>query len=126
MNKLPILPCLSVIAFNLSSPVSAQVDLQKMMQQAQQMQVCMAGIDTDYLERLSTKAESVHSRVKQLCSKGQRDKAMSEALAFAQTMNNDAEIQKLRQCGDIALSMASQYQFLDLDNDSKRQHVCDE
>lgn len=104
-----------------------QMDMQQMMQKAQEMQACMQGVDPSKLEQLEQQARQVESEVKALCSKGKRDDAQNEATAFATEMLGNPDIQTIMKCGEQMRGMMPEMPYLDQANntDPSGNHVCD-
>jgi len=59
-----------------------QEQMQRLTQQAQQMQICMSRIDQQALIALSKKAQVVSNEIKSLCQTNQQDKALDIAIDF--------------------------------------------
>jgi hypothetical protein len=106
----------------------SQTDMQNMMEKAQEMQLCMQGLDQSKLQQLEPQARQFEAEIKALCSSGKRDEAQDEAISFAREMRDDPDIQKIRECSEHMSGMLPQMPFMDqADNtDSSSSHVCDQ
>jgi len=80
------------------SKLPSQADMQKMMQQAQAMQQCMAKIDESELDQLEARGEEVRSELEQLCKAGQESEALKVALEFSRELNSAPVVQQAREC----------------------------
>jgi hypothetical protein len=103
-------------------------DMQNMMQQAQQMQTCMQGVDQSRIEAFEQRARTVEAEVKSLCGSGKRDAAQQEAFAFAQDISNDPDVRTIIKCGEMMSGMLPKLPFTDQVNESDPSvvHVCDQ
>ncbi|MGY6276421.1 hypothetical protein [Methylomonas sp. MgM2] len=105
-----------------------EAQMQQMMQQAQEMQACMANIDQAELAAFQQKAEAMNAEVKALCAAGKRDAAMARAMAFGKESMNSEIMQDMRNCGEGMRDMipnlpgTAQPQT----EGGKPRHVCDE
>jgi hypothetical protein len=109
-------------------PGMSERDMQNMMQQMQGAQTCMEGIDQSRLQAFEQQARKVESEVKSLCANGKRDAAQTEAVAFAQKLAGDPDIQKIRQCSEMMSGMMPAMPFMDQAGgpDASTAHVCDQ
>jgi hypothetical protein len=105
-----------------------QADMQEMMKNAQEMQVCMQGVDQSKLQQLEQQARQVETEVKALCNSGERDTAQNEAVSFAREMLDNPDIQKVMKCGEQMRGMMPQMPFMDQasNTDPSSSHVCDQ
>lgn len=92
------LAAMPVFAQNPSGGMPSEADMMKMMQQAQKMQACMAGIDQAKLEALGQQAEAVGDEIDALCAQGKEQEALDTALTFARKMNADPTVKQAREC----------------------------
>lgn len=106
----------------------SQADMQNMMQKAQEMQICMQGVDQAKIQQVEQQAHKVETEVKSLCSSGKRDEAQQQAMAFAQQLMSNADIQKIVECGKIMSGMLPKLPYMDQADGSgdSVQHVCDQ
>ena len=104
-----------------------QMDMQQMMQRAQEMQACMQGVDPSKLQQLEQQARQLESEVKALCSSGKRDEAQDEAIAFSREMLDNPDIQTMMKCGEQMRGMMPDMPYMDQASttDPSSNHVCD-
>ena len=105
-------------------PELNQMQLQQLMQQAQQMQVCMSRIDQQALMAWSEKAQAVTADIKSLCKAGQRDKALDIAIEFGRAMAKDENLKIAQECGEMARSMMPDMSFPTSKEEVKERHIC--
>ena len=105
----------------------SEADMQNMMQQMQEAQACMQGIDQSRLEAFELQARKTESEIKSLCASGKRDAAQQEAMAFAREIKSDPDIQKMLGCGEKMRGMMPAMPYLDQVNASGESggHLCD-
>lgn len=100
--------------------------MQQMMQQAEQMQKCMARVDESELELLGARAETMEQEINILCDAGQRDQAQRLALEYGKEISNSNVMQELKQCGDMAQVLLEQLPALSAQTaEADDLHVCD-
>jgi hypothetical protein len=106
----------------------SEQDMQNMMQQMQEMQTCMQDIDQSRMEEFEQRATKIEAEVKSLCASGKRDAAQREAMAFAQEISSDPDIQKMRKCGEKMKDMMPRMPYMDQASgpDTSSSHVCDQ
>ncbi|MGB5305951.1 MAG: hypothetical protein WBO57_06895 [Gammaproteobacteria bacterium] len=106
----------------------SESDMQNMMQQMQAMQTCMQGIDQSRLQEFEQRANTLEAEVKSLCASGNRDGAQQKAVAFAQEVTGNPDIQKMRTCTDKMKDMLPVMPYMNHANgpDTSAGHVCDQ
>jgi hypothetical protein len=106
----------------------SEQDMQNMMQQAQEMQTCMQGIDQSRLKAFEQRAYKVEAEVKSLCASGKRDDAQQEAITFAQEVTSNPDIQKVRKCSEKMNGMMPQMPYMGQSSSTGESvgHVCDQ
>jgi len=106
----------------------SQADMQNMMQKAQEMQLCMQGVDQSKIQEVEQQAHKIEAEVKSLCSSGKRDEAQQQAMAFAQELMSNPDIQKIVECGKKMSGMLPKLPYMDQADGSgdSVQHVCDQ
>jgi len=106
----------------------SESDMQNMMQQAQKMQTCMQGIDQSRLQAFEQQTSKVEAEVKSLCESGKRDDAQQEAIAFAQEISSNPDVQKMIKCTEGMTNMMPKMRFTYQANgaDTSVKHVCDQ
>ena len=106
----------------------SQADMQNMMQKAQEMQLCMQGVDQSKIQEVEQQAHKVEAEVKSLCNSGKRDEAQQQAMAFAQELMSNPDIQKIVECGKKMSGMLPKLPYMDQADGSGDSvpHVCDQ
>lgn len=74
--------------------------MQRMMQQAQQMQNCMENIDQAEMDAFEQRAKQMDAEVKALCAAGKRDEAMARAMRFGKDAASNKAMQDMKKCGE--------------------------
>lgn len=129
-------PLITILGIMFLTTVYAQQqgmtpEMQQMMQNMQknlgQVQSCFAQIDQKALEDLQVGAKAMEAEVKRLCAAGQRDAAQSKAIAYGKEISSNAELQKMRKCGEMSNNMPLPGQFFPKDEQEQkaRKHICD-
>jgi hypothetical protein len=108
----------------------SEEDMQKMMQQLQQMQSCLENIDQAELNALDQRSSQMRAKVESLCAKGKRDEAQEAAISFGKEVAQNPTIQSAKKCTEMVSSemmrgMMPKMPFMDLDKDLTSNHVCD-
>ena len=105
----------------------SEADMRNMMQQAEKMQACMAGIDQSELENFEQRAYQMQAKVEGLCASGKRDAAQQEGIAFAREMSSNESIKKMQTCSKmmegVMPGMPAMLQAPSSEGDN--QHICD-
>ena len=106
----------------------SEADMQNMMQQAQKMRACMAGIDQSDLEKFEQRANQMQARVDTLCASGKRDEAQEEGIAFAREVSSNESMKKMQTCGKMmeGIMPGMPTMLQDAPGESKNQHICDQ
>lgn len=110
-------------------PGMNQAQMQKMMQQMQNMQTCMQKIDKTEMKAFEQRAGTMESEVKALCAQGQRDKAQSVAMAFGMDIAQSPSLQEMKKCSEHMKGFVPKIpaaNSVDSDNEPSPKHVCDE
>ncbi len=132
MNKLLVGSLLvfpiAVCAQNFGGMPMDETQMQQMMQQAQQMQECMANIDQAELDAFQQKAEEMDAEVKALCAAGKRDAAMARAMAFGKETAHSQVMQDMQKCGEGMRNMTPNLPRTAQPHEDGGQsrHICDE
>ncbi len=102
--------------------------LQRLMDQGQAMQSCMAQLDQPTIDALRARGESMTAEVKQLCDRRQRDEAARLALAYAQEISASPAVQSVQQCDELAQQLMHDLPFAapGQGGDGAPAHVCDQ
>ncbi len=109
-----------------------EADMQKMMQQAQKMQACMANVDRSKLKELENKGRQLEAEINELCAAGKRDEALSTAMREGLKMSNDPAVKAMRECSDLMPDISSMMPKIPYpggnggeDKDESDGHICD-
>ena len=106
----------------------SEADMRNMMQQAEKMQACMAGIDQSELEKLEQRANQMQTQVEGLCASGKRDEAQQEGMAFAREISSNESMKKMQTCSKmmegVMPGMPAMLQAPSSEGDN--QHICDQ
>ena len=103
----------------------SEAQMQQMMQQAKEMEVCMADIDQAALMSLSEKAKTMEQEVKSLCQSSKRDEAQKRAMEFSREIAVNDEMEKMRQCGEMMRGMMPKIGVPTVE-EMKKRHICDD
>jgi hypothetical protein len=109
-----------------NQPSMNQGDMQKVMQQMQKMQECMARIDQGQLNKLQERSEQANKDIEALCATGKRSKAQKKAISFAKEMVNSPEIKQMQKCGKLLEGTMPGMPTTFDQKDYSSSHVCDE
>ncbi len=99
--------------------------MQRLMQQAAQMQACMSRIDQQAMMALGQEAQDVEAEIKSLCQANKRSQALNTAIEFGQSMDQDENIKIAKECGEMAQGMLPSMNFPTSEEDLKERHICD-
>ena len=102
--------------------------MRNMMQQAEKMQACMAGIDQSELEKFEQRAYQVQANIEGLCTSGKRDEAQQEGIAFVREMTGNESIKKMQTCSKMmeGVMPGMPAMHLDVSSEGDNQHICDQ
>jgi metal-dependent amidase/aminoacylase/carboxypeptidase family protein len=103
----------------------SEAEMQQMMQQAKEMEACMADIDQDALMSMSEKAKAMEQEVKSLCQSNKRDEAQKRAMEFGREIAVNDEMEKMRQCGEMMRGMMPKIGMPTVE-EMKKRHICDD
>ena len=102
------------------------VDVQKMMQQAQELQACMEKVDQAALQKFQQRAMEVNDEIRALCEAGKRSRAQKLAMDFGKESEKNKAVQEMKKCGELAKGMIPpDMPQANEDIDYSNQHVCD-
>jgi len=109
--SLVLLPLLPLLVFAQNAPYGQPggMNTQQMMQQAQQMSVCMANIDRDKLEELAKQAQAMSEEIKALCQSGDESGALSTALEYSRSVRDEPVLKQLQECTKGMSQMMAQF-----------------
>ncbi|MGE0483861.1 MAG: hypothetical protein AB7Q81_06965 [Gammaproteobacteria bacterium] len=103
--------------------------IQQMQAKAQEMQACMQNVDQAALEKLQQEGEAVGKEIKALCSAGKRDQAQSHAIDYGRRIAATPALAEMRKCGEMMQGMMAGMPMPKLPGqggDGGSSHVCDE
>ncbi|MCG6938486.1 MAG: hypothetical protein LJE83_10000 [Gammaproteobacteria bacterium] len=95
------------------------------MQKLQEMQSCMNNIDQEQLKALEQRQNQFDAEVRALCDSGKRDEAQKKAILFEKEMMKNPAVQAVSKCSEITKGMVPEMTFMNQDENSSNQHVCD-
>ena len=102
-----------------------EAEMDKMMQQMEQMQSCMEKVNEKDLKALEQRSKQMEREVKALCNSGKRDEAQKKAIEFGKEITKDPTMAQMRQCGEMMKPMLSKMAFANEQIPGKDSHVCD-
>ena len=108
-------------AQNNQMQMPTQEDMQKMMIQMQEMQMCMAKLDNNQMLSIQKEALEMQKKLKQMCSKGKRNKAQEIAKKYAKKMSNHPYMLEVRKC----TKPFEKNMPIEKNEDFDKVHVCD-
>jgi arginine decarboxylase-like protein len=122
---------LPVVAFaekpaNMEQEHMGDQNMQMMTQVMQKMQKCMESIDKADLAEIEKQSLQFEKKVRSLCSKGKRDQAQKEALAFGKKMHKLPAMQSMKKCTEGMEEMMQNMPIPGQDMDFTNVHACDE
>ncbi len=103
-------------------------NFQRLLRQANEMQICLSRLEPNTMERLRARGEEMVADVRALCAAGERDMAASRAMQYAQDMANSPELRAIEECGSLASQLMADLPFAtpDAADGSGPAHVCDQ
>lgn len=72
--------------------------IQMLLNQAQDIESCMAELDASATQALRARSERMTLEIKSLCKAGKRDEAQARALAFGREMADSPAMANLQEC----------------------------
>jgi len=102
-----------------------QADLEKMLQQVDQIQSCLEKIDQSQLKALDTRTQKMEAEVQSLCASGKRDAAQAKAIAYGNEIRNDSTMRMLAECGGMMEDATTGASYTDLQKAGAEYHICD-
>ncbi len=112
----------SLILIAQEMPQMKGQNMEKMMQEMQKMQTCMAKINFNSLATLQEEAERVQKNIDEMCKQGKRNKAQTTAIDFSHKVMNYHAVVQLKQCSK-GTAMEGMMQISE--QNFKEHHVCD-
>jgi hypothetical protein len=101
---------------------------QKMMEEMQKFQDCMANIDQSQFGEIEQRQQQFEAEVRPLCTSGRRDEAQKRAISFGREMTGHPAIREISKCGKLVNSDMGKEMLPDMDFnfEGSNTHVCDE
>jgi len=121
-----LLLILPATAFAQNDQDMGEADTQKLMQQMQEVQACMAGIDQAELQKFGERANRLDASVKALCASGKRDEARQEAVTFAREVNSNPSMRKMQACSRMMAGMPGMPAIPQVASEDDNRHICDQ
>ncbi len=109
-------------------PGLSQEDMNKLMNQAQQLQACLSSLDAQAVERLKNESIAADARMNALCKDGKRDEAQAYAAKFGQQMQASKDLQAFQKCGEQAMGLMKDVpmqKVMQVAQNQQMGHVCD-
>lgn len=100
-------------------------DMQKMMQQMQEMQSCMQNVDQADMNKLQQRSRQMEAEVKSLCAAGKRDEAQEKVISFGKQMAKDPAVQTMKKCGEKMQGAMPAMPFMEQGKEHSSHHICD-
>ena len=118
------------IAFSMTSVFSAPRDVipeGMTEEQYQQMMSCFVDLDQTALNEIGDRAQDMIKEVDALCRADERKEAEKLALSFKEELDSTAEIQSIRNCGEMSGYILNNITLLAHYNQSEEPgHICDQ
>ena len=102
--------------------------MQRLMEQVRQAQLCMEKIDRGALEAMAKKAEKMEAEIQNLCTAGKRAEAQQRGMKFGQEMAQSAVAKEMRRCSEMmqgAMSGIVPGAGFPTRQELESQHICD-
>jgi len=117
-----LLVSLVSLSFAQNNQIPSQADMQKMMQQMQEVQTCMAKLDNNQMLSIQKEAMAIQKKLEQMCASGKRDKAQEIAKEYANKMSNHPYMIQVKKC---TKSFETNMENDKEDTNYEKVHVCD-
>ena len=100
--------------------------IQMLMEQAQQAQICLEKADKAEVEALKFEAEATRDDLQQLCMAGERDTAQATAISFSKKSLAQPVVQEFQSCMGVVGTTLPLLAMMQLQNpEATNSHVCD-
>ena len=102
--------------------------IQKMMEEMQKYEMCMAKIQESQFIMIQQLEEKFLEEVGPLCASGNRVAAQKRAIKFGKEMSAHPVIMEIKKCGELLKSELAKESREDMDFDYEKSdaHICDE
>lgn len=106
------------------------VQMQRMMEQAREAQMCMEKIDRAKLQIMADKAQAMEAEIKSLCSAGKRDEAQSTGMKYGLEMSRSSVAKEMRRCSEMMSGVMAGFggmghSSMPTVEEMESQHICD-
>ena len=110
-------------SFDIKNPA-----MQKMMEEMQKYEMCMAKIQQSQFIKIQALQEKFIEEVSPLCASGNRDAAQQRAIKFGKEMSAHPVIMEIKKCGELLTSELAieAREDMDFDYEKTDAHICDE
>lgn len=106
--------------------------MQRMMEQAREAQMCMEKVDRGALQAMAQKAEQMEVEIKNLCAAGKRDEAQQRGMKYGLEMSQSPVAKEMRRCSDLMAGAMAGFTSGQMGHSSmptaeelQNQHICD-
>ena len=104
--------------------------MQRMMEQARQAQMCMEKVDRGALQAMADKAQAIEDEIKNLCAAGKRDEAQSTGMKYGLEMSRSPVAKEMRRCSEMMAGVMAGFggmghSGLPSVEELESQHICD-
>ena len=106
--------------------------MQRMMEQAREAQMCMEKVDRNELQAMAQKAEQMEAEIKNLCLAGKRDEAQQRGMKYALEMSQSPVAKEMRKCSDLMAGAMAGFGADQMGHSNmpsveeiQNQHICD-
>ena len=120
-----LIALLSVAVPTVIAQAPNEAHMQKMMEQAQKMQACLAEVDQGSIEALRAESEQLAQKVSALCDAGKRDEAQGQIVAYSKKAAASPELEEMRKCGELMTGMLPDLKIPHTQDLTGNTHVCD-
>ncbi|MCB1746699.1 MAG: hypothetical protein KDK06_05965 [Gammaproteobacteria bacterium] len=86
-------------------PALDATQIQQMQAKAQEMQACMQNVDQSALQALQQEGAAVGKEIKALCAAGKRDQARARAMDYGRRVAGSPALAEMRKCGEMMQGM---------------------
>lgn len=120
-----LLILMPVVIFAQNYQDMSEEEIQKMMQQMQDMGSCMQNVDQAKLKVIEQRSKQFEAEAKSLCANGKREEAQAKAISFGKEIAKDPTMQAMSKCSEMMEGNMPDMPFMDQHKDSSNHHVCD-
>lgn len=125
ISAITLLILMPVVIFAQNYQDMSEEEIQKMMQQMQDMGSCMQNVDQAKLKVIEQRSKQFEAEAKSLCANGKREEAQAKAISFGKEIAKDPTMQAMSKCSEMMEGNMPDMPFMDQHKDSSNHHVCD-